>query len=367
MQITFLINKGINMKTKRWIVGLLCALTAVLCAAAPVSVHAAGEGEALDASAVSDSDLPAQKTETAGDGNNELREPEYEEIQVVSDLEPMAPGQSVDPNWSADGDQQKVTKNDVPPALTGPTPFPRTTIGLGLGYTQLDDGITALDIIGLGLAGSFEVIPYRLSIMADLSMNIVTGDRSQFTFGHFGLGAQYTFYNDSPIVMAAGMNVRLLNTALNKVYSPDVFFMRPYYTLGIHVWRFSISPYVGVPIYADTNEDDDDDKYPDRWPYYAMDKNPFGLDYGIPIALLLAGGFYLTVEPSGVSWLYPDTATYLFVTPGLLYKSGVFTMGLGIRFRVYPETVNTYGLAADGSGGTSNEFWSIVVSAGVSF
>ena len=104
----------------------------------------------------------------------------------------------------------------------------------------------------------------------DIQMGVLFGDMPQsFVFESFGLGAQYTFFNKHVveqirIVAATGLGMRFISQSYMDVFSMDVYHIRPYITSGpvFEVADFlaiSILPYVGIPLYFDTNSDNDPD------------------------------------------------------------------------------------------------------------
>ncbi len=253
-------------------------------------------------------------------------------------------------------DDEGYSKNDYPETLSGPRLFHYTSFRFNVGTLFISGQTQDVQIIELSPGATVGILP-ELSLDFDIEMDIITGDKSGFTFASFGTGVNYTFYNVRPVILTTGIHFRLINQSLENVAGADVFYMRPYLASGIEAWRFYFSPYLGVPIYIDTNNDNDQTLFAKRKPDYFLDDDPFGLDYGIPISFLVYGGFYLTVEPSAVTWFQPDLETYIYVTPGVFYRMGMFQAGLGVRIRVYPDTDNNLG----------EERWAIVINAGVSF
>jgi len=251
----------------------------------------------------------------------------------------------------------EFSDDDYPESLTGPRLFSYTSFHLLVGtvfYNSQNLNDPDLSVITLNPGATIGILP-ELSIDVDIWMDIITGDQSDFTFSAFGTGLNYIFFNVKPVILTTGIGFRLINQSLSSTFSPDIFFLRPYLGSGIGVWRLYFSPYVGVPIYIDVNNDNDADPYPDRkaetsW----MDRDPFGVDYGVPISLLVWDPIYLTVEPSGLTFFYPETDTTLWITPGILMRGGMFRMGLGVQIRLYPE-------------GDSTDRWMIIGSAGVAF
>lgn len=237
---------------------------------------------------------------------------------------------------------------NYPYPISGQYPFASTSFSFFYqwsGYSGQDysDNYSDIELTlhELYLGGSYAIFPNKLSVSANLSMDIVTGHRSDFIFHHFGLGTTYTFYNIHPVMISFGFDLTLANQSLNKTFSADILGMRPYLVSGINVWRLYFSPYLGVPIYVDLNESNDEIHpcsagrcFPDRRPDFWYDRNPFGIDYGVPISLQVIGGFFINVEPTGMTWLYPESNTTLWITPGLQYRS-ILVMNFGVRIRLY--------------------------------
>lgn len=276
---------------------------------------------------------------------------------------------------AARAEAASFTTRNYAPSLTGQVGFAQSSFGFGFGISRYDmpayhdrtEDNTRIDIYRFDLAGSYAILPNKLSIGADLSMQIIAGDRSDFAFGHFGLSSTYTFYNQAPVFVSAGLGLKLLNQSLSSTFSPDVFYMRPFIVAGVNVWRVYITPYLGIPVYIDTNNDNDlpdtfctrgaGHCYPERHPNYWQDDNPFGVDYGVPVAFGITNSFFLTVEPSGMTWLYPDHITTLWVTPGVMYRATPIILGAGVKFRVYTTNENA----------NEDDFWQVVFTASLVF
>jgi hypothetical protein len=270
---------------------------------------------------------------------------------------------------------QNLSTSNYALNITGQMGFATTTFGFGYSYTGYDmpeyhdftNPNVAVQVHTIDLMGSYAILPNRLSVGVDLSMEIMAGDRSDFAFGHFGLSTVYTFFNSRMAFASVGLGVKLLNQSLRNTFSPDELFFRPYVVTGVTVWRLYFTPYVGVPIFIDINSDNDPGDnlqncgpgtcYPDRHPNYWQDDNPFGLDYGVPIGLRVISNFYLTVEPTGMTWLYPNHITTLWVTPGVMWQGSPIVAGVGLKMRVYTTD----------SAAEKEDFWQLVFSAGVYF
>ena len=294
---------------------------------------------------------------------------------------------------------------DYTESITGPRLLPHSSFRFSLDqgvYEQGDheQGYARVRDVQLNLGGSYAVLPGELSIGADIGMNIITGDKSGFLFSSFGTNFIYTFYRKRPLLLSTGVGFSLMNQSFDDVFSPDIFHLRPFLGAGTGFWRLYFGPYVGFPIFIDINNDNDpgylckrgiradtdprfidvlpkEDKeksreegelrddntlkdgtcFPDRRFNYKYDRDPFGVDYGIPVSLRIVKTFFLVMEPSGMTWLYPDTATTFWLTPGLLYRAGFIVVGGGVRFRLWTSD----------SDEEDRTFWTPVIYTGVSF
>lgn len=245
--------------------------------------------------------------------------------------------------YSGSGDEKDEGDYNVknyPESLSGPRMFPYTSIQLGLNIMQFRDNARVVEII----PGATVKIIDDLSVNADIAFDIVTGGDEvgdDFTFGHFGLGALYTVYNRKPLVVSTGVYFRLINQSMGDTVRADILLNRPYVIVGIEAGRFYFSPYLGVPIYVDLDEGNDDVGYPKRNPFRMIyDASPFGLDYGIPISFRVFESLFITVAPEGETWLYPDDIEPMniyHVTPGVMYRTGNAMFLIGVRVRIYPE------------------------------
>ncbi len=294
----------------------------------------------------------------------------------------------------------EIDKSEYPESLTGQRLFTGWAFSFSIYRTQYFSGrneVVGRELEDNWLPEEYELIPdvdlevvtfypsgsIRLidtvSLDLDFSMRAIRGDYSDFNFGHFGIGVNYNFFNVGPIALTTGIHFKLINQSFKNTFSPDIFYLRPYLASGIKIWRFSFGPYIGLPVNIDIDEDNDPNNYcrfgpdndsatpgnipdpnacyPRRTRDYYRDRNPLGIDYGVPIGFQIWGGLHLMVEPSGLSWLYRDRDTSLWVTPGLQYKGSMFVLGFGVQVRVYSDDP-TY---------DNTEIWNLVVHGGVSF
>lgn len=249
-----------------------------------------------------------------------------------------------------DADREKESPpmdlQKFPPDTRGSTFFPTTSFHLGFGYEGYSDPDTVdTTLIMINPGGSFGWD--RVSVRADIEMDLIIQDKrnpafkgggSDFVFGSFGVGSSYTYYNHRPFALTAGIDFRFINQSFGDTFSMDVFHLRPFQAVGIQVSWFTFTPYVGLPVYFDTNNGNDGDAYPKRRPSN-IDDFTMGIDYGIPIVLNVPRfPVALMFEPSGVTWFTPETQTYIYLTPAILYSSRYLTTGLGVRLQVHPKT-----------------------------
>lgn len=239
-------------------------------------------------------------------------------------------------------------QKNYPESLVGDPLFSYTSISLHFDTMLYRDVGKNFDIEVFTLEPRFSVgFLKRWRLSGDVGVSIMTGDETDFVFDNFGLGVAYTVFNTYPVVITPGVYFKVINQSLQDTFSADVFYTRPYLATGIVVlpkWVY-LSPYVGVPMYFDINDDNDNSQKLNPNPPKTNPRNLFatpgkaaliGVDYGIPLTVTIWGPWALTFEPSGVTWFADETDTILYVTPGIMMKGSRFQMGAGVKVRVYP-------------------------------
>jgi|GEM_PF-5384601 len=235
--------------------------------------------------------------------------------------------------------EEPFSQAEYPETIIGPTLFPKTTFHVYFDYQQQSNGIDSVDVFTLNPGGSISIIPGTFAISVDAWMDIFSGDASGFRFEGFGLGGVWAFYNKKPVVLSTGVDFRLVNQNFDRVGGADVFETRPFLAAGIGIMWFFLSPYVGLPMSFDINDDNDNTLFPDRnvnrWD--AAHDFAMAIDYGIPLSFGLLNFLHLAIEPSGITYLRPDVRTELYLTPGIILKGGLFILRAGVKIRLYPE------------------------------
>ncbi len=265
-----------------------------------------------------------------------------------------------------------VDESKYPEPFNGQRIVPKWRFSLGVDMAFYDDGTDAIQAYTFRPGGQFVILKKKLSLNFDMGLGILSGDaKTSFIIPDFNIGFLYALYNKKPIIIAAGLDLRFISQSLQDVFSMDVFHPRPFVTVGMaFIDRVFITPFFGIPIFIDTNSGNNSSAtkcangtsnaasqkcYPQRIPDYSLDKNPFGIDYGIPVAFRVFGGVHLVAEPTGITLIYPEHQTAIFVTPGINYKTKRFQAGAGVQLRVWESYP------------TDERMWQVVVKAGVTF
>ncbi len=292
-----------------------------------------------------------------------------------------------------DDEGDREIRNDYPDSPTVPVPFPRTRFYFQVnsasysgreyvtdangnlvtdqdGYLEYNDRSVAPVVLNPG--ASIALLDDKLGLQFDLGLSINQGDApSPVTMAHFGLGVSYVAYESGSMIVMVGLYNKLGNDSMESFFSPDYLYMRPYATLGYRIWRFTLQPFLGLPKYFDTNEDNDpgtitcnmgtctltgkkESRFPNRIPNVLADDQYLGIDYGLPISLSIYKGTYFSLTPSGTYWLVPETLMYNYITPGIGYRQENFNAMFGIQFRLPPKHKD-------------QETWQVVLNAGYAF
>ncbi len=273
----------------------------------------------------------------------------------------------------------------------------------GIGYrqdTQFYQGETyKVDEVNINPGLTIPVYAPYVQMSFDINMGILIGDMpSSFVFESFGLGGQYTFFNKHVveqirIVAATGLGMRFISQSYKDVFSMDIYHIRPYITGGpvfeiADFLQISMIPYFGIPLYFDTNSDNDPDfltdvpnspgsqggpdstSYsgavagialgspdaslpPNRRQSYFLDESPGGVDYGLPLVFHFPYGIRLGGEVYGTSWMWPEASSWNYGMPFVGFSSGPFGMTLGVVFPLDHRDVQ--------------EGWTLSIGAGASF
>lgn len=282
---------------------------------------------------------------------------------------------------------------DIQGIRTQPLPMLDFSFGIGLSYRSDNQSLVFDET---GVADTFEIhefqflprfsfapVPGKLAVFGDLQMGILWGDSdSSFVMESFAFGGQYTFLNSSPFVLAAGLGMRFISQSYQDFFSMDVFHLRPYLTGGpvidIGALMLCIIPYVGLPLYFDTSDENDPDfidgrvrttpgsqggpllvsysrvnsalrtatyinasgEYdkndpslpPNRRQNYFLDESPGGIDYGLPVILDLPLGLFGIVEVFGTTWLWPERDSWNYAGPTVGWAPGFFAVSLSWIF-----------------------------------
>jgi hypothetical protein len=315
-------------------------------------------------------------------------------------LAPAAAMAEEDGGNAVDGDSLAQVQG----GMRHPLPLPVWSFGLGFAY-RTDDQTAIYEGLPLGNdvtrefsysaseidlmpRFSLAIVPDLVALYGDLQMGILFDSDMPDTFviESFALGGQYTFYNDSPFVIAAGLGMRFLSQSYMDVFSMDVFHIRPYITGGpvfdFDALAIAIVPYFGIPLFFDTNSRNDPSFFtkdvpttpgsqggpymvsyagsstfkassylkdtslsgftladkndpalpPNRRQSYFLDESPGGVDYGLPIIFNFDFGLFLVAEVYGTAWLWPDQDSWNYAGPTVGVHIGPATISATVMF-----------------------------------
>lgn len=332
-----------------------------------------GLGLALPLAANADEASDTEARENAAAAQDEL------EGRAPKKAEPhKRPTSAEERSEANDGDEQKekeeppkpFTLQDQPRSITVPGVLygPWLNIFAGFGMETSEDLAkkktqkkTSVYLTHINAAGGFGLLDNTLGLDFRATFDVVGGARSNFRLNSFGTSLHYTFYNKKPLTQTVSLDLDFDNQFFTKFYSFDVVRVRPSYMLGVGIWRFSLIPFVGVPMYVDANNGNDKRLFADRTLYNWDKAHNFmgGLDYGVPISFnVWRERFLISCDPTGETmfWGVKDPQTTIWVTPGLRLNFGIALL-VGVQYMAWSTNDELY----------RTQRWRLILQGGLAF